>query len=210
MALYGAEVYDTAVAWNHAVFRLDVQLERLDELAHAVILGIPLGIEDLRDVVLEVVRRMELGNAYVKVVATRGVGAQPLLSPYNCEPGLIAFAVPYMSLVGARGEDEAITMIASPMRRVPNESLSTRIKSCNYLNHVLMRMEASEAGADEALEFDLEDCVCEPPGYNVFLVKHGARCTPADNIVCGVMRPSSSILKFEWPEGRFAATRSLV
>jgi len=188
VVLYGDGVYDTMVAWNHAVFRLDAHLERLYESAHAVMLRIPLRIDELREVVLDVVGRNDLRNAYVKVVATRGVGAQPLLSPYNCEPGLIAFAVPYMSLVGARGEDEAITMIVSSMRRVPNESLSTRIKSCNYLNHVLMRMEANEAGADEALELDLEGYVCEAPGYNVFLVKGGALRTPADNILCGVTR----------------------
>jgi branched-chain amino acid aminotransferase len=74
------------------------------------------------------------------------------------------------------------------MRRVPNECTSTKVKSCNYLNHVLMRMEANEAGADDAIELDLEGYVCEAPGYNVFAVKRGALVTPADNILMGITR----------------------
>ncbi|MCJ7622239.1 MAG: aminotransferase class IV, partial [Anaerolineaceae bacterium] len=70
----------------------------------------------------------------------------------------------------------------------PNECISTKIKSCNYLNHILMRMEANEAGADDAIELDMEGYVCEAPGYNVFMVKKGVIYTPGDNILVGVTR----------------------
>lgn len=186
--LYGDGVYDTMVSWDHAVFRLDEHLGRLYESAHAVKIEIPLSIDDLREIILETIRRNELANAYVKVVVTRGVGKQPLLSPYNCEPGVIVFAVPYMSQAGDLDPDAAISMIVSSMRRVPNESISTAVKSCNYLNHVLMRLEANEAGADEALELDMEGYVCEAPGYNVFTVKKGVLTTPGDNILRGITR----------------------
>jgi branched-chain amino acid aminotransferase len=186
--LYGDGVYDTMVTWNNAVFRLDQHLERLYESAHAVMIEIPVPLDELREVVLQTVHKNQLANAYVKVVVTRGVGKEPLLSPYGCEPGVIVFAVPYMSQAGRRGDDEAISMITSSLRRVPNESISTAVKSCNYLNHVLMRLEANEAGADEALELDLEGYVCEAPGYNVFVAKKGALTTPADNILRGITR----------------------
>lgn len=186
--LYGDGVYDTMVAWQDAVFRLDEHLERLYESAHAVKIVIPLALAELREIVLETIRRNALPNAYVKVIVTRGVGKQPLLAPYDCEPGVIVFAVPYVSQAGARDADDAISMIVSSMRRVPNESLSTRVKSCNYLNHVLMRLEANEAGADEALELDLEGYVCEAPGYNVFCAKKSVLTTPADNILRGITR----------------------
>lgn len=136
---------------------------------------------------LETVRRSGLRNAYVKVVVTRGVGAQPLLSPYNCTPAVIIFAVPYLSLAGSDGDVQGVKMIVSSMRRIPNECLSTRIKSCNYLNHVLMRLEANEAGAHDAIEHDLEGYVCEAPGYNVFLVKERILRTPIDNVLMGIM-----------------------
>ena len=186
--LYGDGVYDTLCAWNYGVFKLDEHIDRLFELAHAVKLHIPLSKAELKEVVLETVRRNDLRNAYVKIVATRGISPQPLLNPYNTTPGLIVFAVPYMSLVADDGEMKGIRMIVSSLRRIPNECFSSKIKSCNYLNHVLMRMEANEAGADDAIELDMEGYVCEAPGYNVFMVKKGVFYTPGDNILVGVTR----------------------
>jgi branched-chain amino acid aminotransferase len=185
--LYGDGVYDTMCAYNNRVFKLTEHVDRLYESAHAIKLTIPHTKEEVRDIILETLARNKLHSAYVKIVVTRGVGAQPLLSPYNCTPGVIVFAVPYMSQAGAAG-DSGIKMIVSSMRRVPNECTSTRIKSCNYLNHVLMRMEANEAGADDAIELDLEGYVCEAPGYNVFAAKRGTLSTPADNILMGITR----------------------
>lgn len=185
--LYGDGVYDTMCAWNYAIFKLKEHVDRLYESAHAIKLRIPLPKEQMSQIIVETVRRNHLCNAYVKVVVTRGVGAQPLLSPANCVPGVIVFAVPYMSQAGGAGET-GIKMIVSSVRRVPNECISTKIKSCNYLNHVLVRMEANEAGADDGIELDLEGYVCEAPGYNVFAAKEGGLVTPADNILIGVTR----------------------
>jgi branched-chain amino acid aminotransferase len=101
---------------------------------------------------------------------------------------VIVFAVPYISQAGEEGEDAGIKMIVSSMRRIPNQCVSTKIKSCNYLNHVLMRLEANESGADDAIELDMEGYVCEAPGYNVFFVKNGVLTTAADNILVGITR----------------------
>lgn len=186
--LYGDGVYDTMVAWNHGVFRLDAHLDRLYESAHAVRIEVPGTRAELRAAILETIRRNDLASAYVKIVVTRGVGKQPLLAPDDCVPGVIIFAVPYLSQAGDRAADDAISMVVASLRRVPNESISTQVKSCNYLNHVLMRIEANNAGADEALELDMEGYVCEAPGYNVFLAKNGVLTTPADNILRGITR----------------------
>lgn len=188
VVLYGDAVFDTMCAWNHMIFKLDAHLTRLYESAHAVMLRIPMAKAQLKDTVLETVRRTGLRNAYVKVIVTRGVGAQPLLSPYNCTPAVIVFAVPYLSLAGHDGDIRGIKVIVSSMRRIPNQCISTRIKSCNYLNHVLMRLEANEAGANDAIELDLEGYVCEAPGYNVFVVKQGVLSTPVDNVLMGITR----------------------
>lgn len=186
--LYGDGVYDTLCAWNHAVFKLDQHVNRLYESAHAVKIEVPLSKEEMKDVILETVDRNGLRNAYVKVLVTRGVSAQPLLSPYNCVPSVIVFAVPYVSQAADGTDEIGIKMIVSSMRRIPNECISTKIKSCNYLNHVLMRLEANEAGADDAIELDMEGYVCEAPGYNVFVVKNGVLGTPCDNILVGITR----------------------
>jgi len=188
VVLYGDGVYDTLCAWNYALFKLDQHVDRLYESAHAVMLSIPLEKGDLKGVVIETVRRSELRNAYVKIVVTRGVGLQPLLSPYECTPGIIVFAVPYLAQAGRDGGAQGIRMITSPIRRVPNDSWSTKIKSCNYLNHVLVRLNANERGADDGLELDMEGYVCEAPGYNVFMVRDGRLLTPCDDILMGITR----------------------
>jgi len=147
VVLYGDGVYDTLCAWNWMIFKLDEHVDRLFESAHAVKLELPLGKGELKGIILKTLQLNNLRNAYVKIVATRGVGPEPLMSPYNCTPGLLVFAVPYMSLVSGRGKASGIRMIVSSLRRIPNECISTKIKSCNYLGHILMRLEASEAGA---------------------------------------------------------------
>jgi branched-chain amino acid aminotransferase len=188
VVLYGDGVYDTMCAWNYGVFKLERHLERLYESAHALKLTIPHTKDEMKEIVLETVRRNRLQNAYVKVVITRGISAQPLLNPRGCLPNVIVFAIPYVSQAIDGGENVGIRMIVSSMRRVPNECISTKIKSCNYLNHVLMRLEANENGADDAIELDSEGYVCEAPGFNVFLVKNRILTTPADNILVGITR----------------------
>ncbi len=186
--LYGDAVYDTACAWSGKVFKLDEHVDRLFESAHALKIDIPLDKEGVKEVVLEVMRRNKLDNAYIKIIVTRGVGRMPLMSPYHCKPNLIVFAIPYLSLIDNRVQQEGLRAGISSMRRIPSECLDAKIKCCNYLNHILMRMEANEAGLDEAIELDIGGYVAEAPGYNVFMAKHGVLYTPGENILVGVTR----------------------
>ena len=153
VVLYGDGVYDTMCAWNYMVFKLDEHVERLFESAHAIKLVIPLTKEKIKEVILETVRRNKLRNAYVKVIITRGVGPKPLMSPEDCEPTVIVFAVPYMSLVGTEGDERGIKMIVSSLRRVPNVCISTKIKSCNYLNHIKTNHRVLDGVVIKNLEF---------------------------------------------------------
>ena len=188
VVLYGDAVFDTACAWGGKVFKLDEHVDRLFESAHALKIEIPLDKEGVREVVLEVMRRNRLENAYIKILVTRGVGRMPLMSPYNCTPNLIVFAIPYLSLIDGGVQQEGIRAGISSMRRIPSECLDAKIKCTNYLNHILMRMEANEAGLDEAIELDIHGYVAEAPGYNVFIVKNGVLYTPGENILVGVTR----------------------
>ncbi|HET8998826.1 MAG TPA: branched-chain-amino-acid transaminase [bacterium] len=187
VVLYGDGVYDTCCAWGGKVFKLDAHLDRLFESARAVKLDVPVEKSTLRRVVLETVKRNHLEEAYVKIIVTRGVGKLPLLSPYHCVPTVIVFAKPYMRL--ADGDDEkSIRVKIASLRRIPDESLYAKVKSSNYQNHVLARMEANEAGYDDAIELTIGGYVAEAPGYNVFVIKHGALLTPRDNILVGITR----------------------
>ena len=209
VVLYGDAVFDTACAWGGKVFKLDEHVDRLFESAHALKIEIPLDKEGVREVVLEVMRRNRLENAYIKIVVTRGVGRMPLMSPYNCTPNLIAFAIPYLSLIDSSVQQEGIRAGISSMRRIPSECLDAKIKCTNYLNHILMRMEANEAGLDEAIELDIGGYVAEAPGYNVFMAKHGVLYTPGENILVGVTRQTVMELAaaegIETVEGRLTA-----
>ena len=166
----------------------DEHVDRLFESAHALKIEVPLDKDGVRAVVLELIRRNKLENAYIKIIVTRGVGRMPLLSPYNCTSNLIAFAIPYISLIDSSVQQEGLRAGISSMRRIPSECLDSKIKCCNYLNHILMRMEANEAGLDEAIELDIGGYVAEAPGYNVFMAKQGVLYTPGENILVGVTR----------------------
>ena len=209
VVLYGDAVYDTACAWSGKVFKLDEHVDRLFESAHALKIEVPLDKAGVREVILEVVRRNRLDNAYIKIVVTRGVGPMPLLSPYNCEPNLIVFAIPYLSLIDSVVQAEGIRAGISSLRRIPSECLDAKIKCCNYLNHILMRMEANEAGLDEAIELDIGGYVAEAPGYNVFMAKQGVLYTPGENILVGITRQTvlelAAAAGMETVVGRFTA-----
>lgn len=187
VVLYGDGVYDTCCAWNGGIFKLKAHIDRLFESAHAVKLRIPLSKKELENVAIEVVRRNGLQDAYLKIIITRGVGELPLMSPYNCKSSVIVFAIPFLSLVEGHAE-KGIRVKTSSMRTTPSTSLPSKVKSCNYLNHILMRLEANEAGYDDAIELGIDGYVAEAPGYNVFLVKHQAIYTPEENILMGITR----------------------
>ena len=182
VVLYGDGVYDTCCAWGGKVFKLDEHLRRLFESAYAVKLEIPLAIAELKEAVLETVRKNGHRDAYVKIIVTRGVGELPLLSPYNCKPSIIVFSKPYMRLAGGEEHERGIRVKIVSIRRIPDECLYSKVKSINYQNHVLARMEANEAGYDDAVELTTEGFVAEAPGYNIFVQKDGNLFTPLENI----------------------------
>jgi len=188
VVLYGDGVFDTCCAWGGKVFKLREHIDRFFESAHALKLEVASSKEELTNVVLELIRRNSLQNAYVKMLATRGVGERPLMHPYGCKPNLIVFAVPYLSILGGDKAAKGIRAKIASVRRIPSECLDAKIKSCNYLTHILARMEARESGFDEAIELSVDGYVAEAPGYNVFLVKRGILHTPAADILVGVTR----------------------
>ena len=187
--LHGDSVFDTCLAWNGAVFKLDAHLERLYESARAVSIQIPVTQAQLVELVLETVRRNRLREAYIKIVVTRGVGLYPTLQPTGCQPSLVIFARPYgASISEGSGAPAGQRVRIASVRRVPNQCLDAKIKSCNYLNHVLAYLEALSAGAENAIELNLQGYVAEAPGYNVFLVKRGELLTPGEDILVGITR----------------------
>lgn len=186
--LYGDGVFDTMFATYGYIFKLQEHVERFRRSLRAVRLEPPIPLDDLEGVIVETVARNSLRDAYIKVVATRGVSAEPLLDPRGCTPTLIVFARPYLSLAGAGKKETGLSTKLTTTQRIGHLALDARIKSLDYLNLVLAKLEALNAGADEALLLDDQGLVCEAPGYNLFIVREGRVITPSHAILEGVTR----------------------
>ena len=182
--LYGDGVFETAVAWQGRVFKLDAHLDRFHRSMAAVGMDAPWERDELKSLILEAVRRNGLSEAYVKWIATRGSNGTPLMDPTGCVPNLIILALPYIDRGGASG----LRVKTTAIRRPPGQVLDAQIKSLNYLNLVLARIEARAAGADQALMLDVHGHVCESPGFNVFVVAGQALRTPAHDVLKGITR----------------------
>jgi branched-chain amino acid aminotransferase len=186
--LYGDGVFETACAWKGRVFKLDAHIERGFRSMAAIALSPPVGRAEMRRLILETVARNGLQDAYIKWVVTRGANGLPLMDPTGCVPNLIIIAQPYLSRVSQERAARGLRLKTVAVRRPSGQVLDPQIKSINYLNLVLAKLEARAAGADEALLLDLSGRLCEATGCNVFTV-HGARLrTPRHDVLAGITR----------------------
>src|SRR5262245_15421857 len=174
--LYGDGIFEGIRAYNGRVFRLERHIERLFDSAKAIRLDLALLPHHIEEAVLETCRQNDIQDGYVRLLVTRGIGDLSL-SPRSCvKPSLIIIAREVPPLFGT--EPHGISVITSAFRRNAPDALSPAIKSLNYLNNVLARLEAHDAGADEAILLDREGYVAEGSADNVFIVTERALVTP--------------------------------
>jgi len=188
--LYGDGIFDTAVAWNGRLFKFEQHLDRFFRGLTYVKLESPYTRAELKELILETVRRNELETAYVKWVVTRGTTEQPLLDITGAVPSCFIFAQPYLHLHDPKHVRAGVRLKTTSGRRVPAEAIDPRIKSLNFLNLVLARIEATSAGCDNALLLDMNGHVCEGAGFNLFTVQGQLLRTPARGILEGITRGS--------------------
>jgi branched-chain amino acid aminotransferase len=182
--LYGDGVFDTAVAWNKRVFELDAHVDRFFRSMAAIAMESPVTRGQLMNLILEALHRSELDNAYIKWIGTRGSNGTPLMDPTGCVANLVILTRPYID----RDAPNGLRVKTVAVRRPSGHVLDPQIKSLNYLNLVLAKIEARAAGADQALMLDISGRVCEAPGFNVFVVNSNALRTPARDILRGITR----------------------
>jgi branched-chain amino acid aminotransferase len=186
--LYGDGVFEGIRIYNGKVFRHDEHLTRLYESAKHIALEIPLAVGDLKKAVEDTVRANGLTEGYIRLVVTRGPGSLGL-DPRGCKPNVIVIA-DTISLYPRELYESGLKIVtASLIRNHPN-ALNPRIKSLNYLNNILAKIEAIRAGCLEALMLNHKGEVAECTGDNVFVIKHGAIRTPPTDagILEGVTR----------------------
>ena len=176
--LYGDGVFEGIRAYNGLVFKLKEHIDRLYRSAKTIMLQIPLAKEEMTKAVLETLRRNNLSDAYIRLVVTRGVGDLGL-DPRKCpQSTIVIITEPLLKLHSAEAKERGIDTVVVWVRRDPVDATSHEIKSLNYLNSVLGKIEANIAGADEAICLNKEGYVCEGVGENIFLVKEGKLLTP--------------------------------
>lgn len=175
--LYGDGIFEGIRAYNGRVFRLERHIERLFESAKAIRLEIPATPKAIEDLVVEACRRNGVSDGYIRLLVTRGTGDLSL-NPRSCPAPSIIVIARTVDPLYRRGPREGITMITSAFRRNPPDACSPAIKSLNYMNNVMARLEANDHNADEALLLDRDGHVAEASTDNVFIVTDRAVVTP--------------------------------
>ncbi|HQA80659.1 MAG: branched-chain amino acid aminotransferase [Euryarchaeota archaeon ADurb.BinA087] len=175
--LYGDGVFEGIRAYNGRVFRLQEHLDRLYDSARTIDLKVPVPKEEMAGIILEVLRRNKLTNGYIRPLVTRGVGDLGL-DPRKCPiASVIVIAVEWGAMYGDL-YDKGLKAITVSVRRNPAEALPPNVKSLNYLNNILGKIEANYKGGDEAIFFDTNGYMSEGSGDNIFIVKNGVIFTP--------------------------------
>ncbi len=187
--LYGDGVFEGVRAYNGSVFQLDEHIKRLYESAKFIQLKVSLDAPGLEAAVLETVRRNNLRDAYIRIVVTRGVGNLGV-NPESCkEPTVFVIAEPAATSLGQK-EPRTVRTIISSLRRDAVDATTHEVKSLNYLNSILAKIEANNAGVDDSIMLDARGFVSEGSVTNVFLVKERRVFTPspASAILHGITR----------------------
>ncbi len=174
--LYGDGVFEGIRAYNGRIFKLEQHVTRLFHSAKAIDLKVPHTKEEMANIILESCRKNDIHDGYIRPVVTRGPGDLGL-DPRKCKrgPSVIVIAQPGIALFKG---DKGLRMTTSSYRRVPPQSLSPSIKSLNYLNNIMAKVEANQYGADEALLLDIHGYVSEASAENFFIVKNHTVITP--------------------------------
>lgn len=191
--LYGDGLFESMTVANRRIFRLGRHLDRMEDSARALRLKLPETRERIAEIIKECARRSGGGDAYVRLVVSRGAG-YPLLDPRVAARATLAVLLhapspPPETGSSYRASGAGLRLKTAGVRKVPSDSFEARVKSLNYLNNVLARIEAVESGHDEALLLDARGFVAEAPGENVFVAKGGVLRTPrAHSALAGVTR----------------------
>jgi len=187
--LYGDGVFEGIRAYSGRVFKLTEHLDRLYESAKSILLEIPLGWKAMEEAVLETCRQNQITDGYIRLVVSRGEGDLGL-DPRKCQKPSVVIIADKIALYPPELYRTGMKLLTVATRRNGVEMLNPRIKSLNYLNNILAKIEANVAGFNEVLMLNQDGYVVEGTGDNVFIVKHGRIITPPaySGILAGITR----------------------
>jgi len=175
--LYGDGVFEGIRLYGGNVFRLDEHLERLEYSARAVMLDLPHSRAELSEIVCETCRQNGLTDAYIRLVVTRGVGDLGL-APWTCPKPSVFVIASKISLYPQEYYDNGLAIVTVPTRRIAPGAVPSTVKSLNYLNNILGKIEAKQFGALEAIMLNEQGYIAECTADNIFIVHKGELITP--------------------------------
>ena len=168
--LYGDGVFEGIRSYNRLIFKLKEHIDRLYESAHTIMLKIPISKSEMVEAVVKTLRANKLKDAYIRLVVTRGEGDLGL-DPRKCSKATIFIITDKIALYPDKFYKQGLEIVTVPTQRNTPEALNPQIKSLNYLNNILAKIEALNAGAEEAIMLNSEGYVAECSGDNIFIVK---------------------------------------
>ena len=175
--LYGDGVFEGIRSYNCLVFKLKEHLARLYESAHTIMLNIPISRDEMSDVIVETLRVNQLRDAYIRVVVTRGTGDLGL-DPQKCKKPTIFVIADKIVLYSEKLYRNGMEIITVPTVRNLPEAVNPAVKSLNYLNNIMAKIEATTSGYSEAIMLNHQGYVAECTGDNIFIVKERILLTP--------------------------------
>lgn len=175
--LYGDGVFEGIRAYNGVVFKLKEHVDRLYRSAHAIMLNIPLTKEEMVQAVVETLQKNNMKDSYIRLIVSRGIGDLGL-DPRKCPKPTTIIITDTINIKAGNAKETGITTMFSWVRRNPVDATTHEVKSLNYLNSILAKIEANANGVDEAICLDTSGCIAEGVGENIFIVKNGEILTP--------------------------------
>jgi len=187
--LYGDGVFEGIRVYGGRIFRCDAHIKRLYESAASIRLEIPLSPAEMVEAMCATVRATSLQDAYVRLVVTRGVGDLGL-DPHKCPKPSVIVIVGKIALYPEEFYRQGLALVTASTRRCAPDALSPAIKSLNYLNNILAKIQITDAGCLEGIMLNSQGHVAECTGDNLFIVKDGALATPPTwaGILVGITR----------------------
>jgi len=186
--LYGDGAFEGIRSYHRLVFKLNEHMDRLYETAHTLLIDIPLTKQGMSRVIVDTLKANNLNDAYIRVIVSRGEGDLGL-DPRKCfgKPNVVIIA-DKITLYPKELYSKGMEIITVPTIRNNPEALNPQLKSLNYLNNILAKIEANNSGYNEALMMDHQGYVAECTGDNIFIIKHGELSTPSQGRLKGITR----------------------
>ncbi|MFD2329752.1 branched-chain-amino-acid transaminase [Cohnella sp. GCM10020058] len=175
--LYGDGIFEGIRIYGGNIFRCREHLERLYDSAKSIMLNIPLSMTQMEDALCETIRRNSLRDGYIRLIVSRGAGNLGL-DPLRCPEAFVVIIVEQLAIYPEEAYRDGLRSVSvSPRRNLP-DALNPKIKSLNYLNNILVKIQANLAGVGEAIMLNSQGYVAEGSSDNIFIVKRGTVYTP--------------------------------